>query len=938
MRPASAPTPRTAGTAAAAPAPSAKHPAAAATTPTKPPLPSSRSGPSWLDLAAHLRKLRSTVYAELAALPAVHSVHFASSAATSGTSNPPPLVYVSPRRPLADSGVDQQLWLARTDDTIAEPRPLLLGHEWAARLRRARFAPVSPLAAAWRRSGLERQRRSLHQCTIDLLHVSAHDAAALLVVFVVRSTLFVAHVDPADPTAHAHCLAQVHLMGIYDPQIVRAVDPATGRPRLACFYLDACSHGQLHLLELDLTFASRPVALPDYNAQEEFARHTGYWPSLTARRVLFTAVDDTHVPLFAIANDVHVRYPRAGLPNPTTSLHLCHVPSRTATALADVDAMLDQVAPWREYLTRAGWIDDDTAWVQVLSRNQRRMAVVALHLAGTNAALTVVWEEESATKWIPIHSLIAFVPTPDASLALVIASERAGFMELYHATAVPGSPAPRPPPTRLTHGPSFAVSRWDPLAVHHETGTVFFHARRRVGPASPLFETCLCSVDLTSPGTVHAWTPDGWDARAVLSGCGTAAVVTLSHLRHPPVVVGTSLLPTRDAAAGRIAAALVGAADDPPRGLLDHCSGSVPATLSLVRPQHFHLTSPASGLPVQGFLWLPTTTTSSETPLPTVVIAYAGPDVASVHADWYAGRAGGAVVRALALLELGFAVVMVDGRGAAHPQLGAEFEAAIARPDAPMVVAATVSGTSAGEDGAAAAAVVSDTSSSGAAGPRALQTVPAATEERVGGRHTALRARTRSQSRGRGTRSNDPAPLPAANTTTVTTALGDGELADQVAALRYLFAQGVPLDPARVAITGWSFGGFVALMALAKYPDVFRVAVAGAPVTCWTQYDSAYAERFLGDPHANAAAYTASSVLTYVPRLPKEPNRLFLVHGQLDDNVHLARHTQPLVDALVRHGVPHALQVYPSERHGLRQAPSIEHFETQYLWWLTQHL
>lgn len=76
------------------------------------------------------------------------------------------------------------------------------------------------------------------------------------------------------------------------------------------------------------------------------------------------------------------------------------------------------------------------------------------------------------------------------------------------------------------------------------------------------------------------------------------------------------------------------------------------------------------------------------------------------------------------------------------------------------------------------------------------------------------------------------------------------------------------IDMERLAITGWSYGGYLSLMALGQYPDVFKIAIAGAPVTQWELYDAAYTERYMGLPSENEAAYRASNVLTYVDRFP----------------------------------------------------------------------
>lgn len=112
----------------------------------------------------------------------------------------------------------------------------------------------------------------------------------------------------------------------------------------------------------------------------------------------------------------------------------------------------------------------------------------------------------------------------------------------------------------------------------------------------------------------------------------------------------------------------------------------------------------------------------------------------------------------------------------------------------------------------------------------------------------------------------------------------------------------------RVGIYGWSYGGYLTLMGLAQYPDVFKVAVAGAPVTSWELYDTGYTERYMGLPESNFSAYQQSSVLSYVHQFPDEEGRLLIVHGLLDENVHFT-HTTQFISALVKAGKPHTLQV-----------------------------
>lgn len=139
-------------------------------------------------------------------------------------------------------------------------------------------------------------------------------------------------------------------------------------------------------------------------------------------------------------------------------------------------------------------------------------------------------------------------------------------------------------------------------------------------------------------------------------------------------------------------------------------------------------------------------------------------------------------------------------------------------------------------------------------------------------------------------------------------AVGDGfatvTLEDQIAALETV-AQRYPddVDPSRVGIRGWSFGGYLAALAVLTRPDVFHGAVAGAPVTDWRLYDTAYTERYLGDPNARPAVYDAHSLLDLAPSLQRP---LMLIHGLADDNV-VSAHTLRFSSALLAGGRPHTV-------------------------------
>jgi dipeptidyl-peptidase-4 len=128
-------------------------------------------------------------------------------------------------------------------------------------------------------------------------------------------------------------------------------------------------------------------------------------------------------------------------------------------------------------------------------------------------------------------------------------------------------------------------------------------------------------------------------------------------------------------------------------------------------------------------------------------------------------------------------------------------------------------------------------------------------------------------------------------------------LDDQVEALLAVAADHPELDLGRVAIRGWSFGGYLAALAVLRRPDVFHAAVAGAPVTDWRLYDTHYTERYLGHPGADPDAYRRSSLLADAAKLERP---LLLLHGLADDNV-VAAHTLRLSSLLLAAGRPHSV-------------------------------
>jgi dipeptidyl-peptidase 4 len=125
----------------------------------------------------------------------------------------------------------------------------------------------------------------------------------------------------------------------------------------------------------------------------------------------------------------------------------------------------------------------------------------------------------------------------------------------------------------------------------------------------------------------------------------------------------------------------------------------------------------------------------------------------------------------------------------------------------------------------------------------------------------------------------------------------------------------------RIGIQGWSFGGFMSAYAL-THSSAFKLGIAGAPVTDWRNYDSIYTERYMGLPNENKKGYDDTSVIRAAGNLS---GKLLLVHGAVDDNVHLQNSIQ-FADELQKAGKQFQLMVYPQERHTMRNPLRIKHF------------
>jgi dipeptidyl-peptidase-4 len=121
------------------------------------------------------------------------------------------------------------------------------------------------------------------------------------------------------------------------------------------------------------------------------------------------------------------------------------------------------------------------------------------------------------------------------------------------------------------------------------------------------------------------------------------------------------------------------------------------------------------------------------------------------------------------------------------------------------------------------------------------------------------------------------------------------------------------VDPTRIGIMGWSYGGFMASLAITKGANVFKMAIAVAPVTNWRYYDNIYTERFMRTPKENEDGYDRNSPINFVDQLK---GKYFLIHGSADDNVHY-QNSMEMISALVKANKQFDLFIYPDKNHGI---------------------
>jgi dipeptidyl-peptidase-4 len=141
--------------------------------------------------------------------------------------------------------------------------------------------------------------------------------------------------------------------------------------------------------------------------------------------------------------------------------------------------------------------------------------------------------------------------------------------------------------------------------------------------------------------------------------------------------------------------------------------------------------------------------------------------------------------------------------------------------------------------------------------------------------------------------------------------MGEHELSDQKDGIQYLVSQGL-VDPQRIGLYGWSYGGYMTLYTITHAPGLIKAAIAGAPVTSWRNYDTIYTERYMGLPEADEEGYKKSAPVLSAAGM--EGTRLLMIHNVEDDNVHF-QNTMQMAEALEKAGKQFFMLVYPQKTH-----------------------
>jgi dipeptidyl-peptidase-4 len=694
---------------------------------------------------------------------------------------------------------------------------------------------------------------------------------------------------------------------------------------------------------IQITFGARhdDVAithgLADFVAQEEMDRYRGFWWQQDSSTILFAKVDETHVPPYRITHqgkdgsaeesyEDH-RYPFAGQDNPRVQLGHVRIHDTNEDQADQVHHEEWSRAVWftppreaTEYLARVAWLPDGTACAQWQNRTQTTLVLQQMD-PSTGKTKTLLTERSDV--WINLHHMFhtlpravhpdeccetkngPFLPTPlpDGSFSFLFASERSGYCHLYLYTHVPGIHGAVLVRT-LTAGDwvveSIAGVDMDNDVVYI-TGTYDSPLQRHLY-AIPIINRMSEDVqdvvmdDVNSPNSGGTNGSGGVRRgfKSVMSALSGAAKPRLRRSESSNMS-GTSeyedsVEPIRLTADGGMHNIVMDS----------DCRMFVDTSSDLGRPTSVRLYKVAEGGPFSN-------RTDSNNLVRLVFCLYdAAQDdkaMTSLLGSLDMASPGSDRMLNLPAPEI-LSFPTSDGTETLH--------AALYKPDprvhgpGPYPLICAVYG-----------------------GPH-VQRVNRSWSQCADMRAQRLRslgfAVVKCDNRGSSRRG-------LAFESAIRGRLGRLEVLDQVTTVRQLTMRGIA-DPSRVGIYGWSYGGYLSAMCLCRAPDIFHVAIAGAPVTSWDGYDTHYTERYMGLPAENANGYRESAVFDHVPNMR---GNLMIVHGLIDENVHF-RHTARLINRLIANGKDYDLLIFPDERHSPRRLRDRIYMEQRISDYLTRHL
>ncbi len=704
--------------------------------------------------------------------------------------------------------------------------------------------------------------------------------------------------------------------------------------------------------------------LADFVAQEEMDRYRGFWWSQDSKGIVFARVDESKVPPYRITHhecettttescmyEDH-RYPFAGKANPSVKLAFVRVdeasllrqqrsqsgmpmePSQEPQLIAQHNwnevKWFNPPREAQEYLARLDFLPDGSACAQWQNRTQTCLVLVRMDLK-TGKARTLLVERSDI--WINLHHLLHILdrpihpkecrnssflpplhdPLPEGSFSFLFGSERSGFCHLYLYTYVPGINGGQAMLVRQVTAGDWVVESIVGVNLQHNavyvTGTYDSVLERHLyalpivipeSEASPMENSSMETETSDHPNGVRR------GFKHVIS-----ALSGKSHhsSRNPQQIYNNHIRSSHHPSGATMSSGLRR------QSYIDSKDVIPPLRLTVERGMHNVVMDPDCSKIVD---------TSSDLGRPTSVKIYEIPADGPFRYSSTASEEKGDMTEdgnssySLSTAET-FPLKLLFTLYDAYRDdkaINASSDSASNLPAPELLTFPTSDGT----ESLHAALYRPDARIHGP-GPYPLICAV------YGGPHVQRVNRSWSQCadmRAQRLRSLGFCVVKCDNRgssrrglafeSAISRRLGRLEVLDQVAAVRQLTVRGIA-DPARVGIYGWSYGGYLAAMCLCRAPDVFHVAVAGAPVTSWDGYDTHYTERYMGLPSENPSGYREAAVFDHVLNMR---GKLLLVHGLIDENVHF-RHTARLINRLIAAGKDYDLLLFPDERHSPRR-------------------